>query len=48
MNPYSSEALAKRAIETVRMRRVYVDSQGYITDRGSYGVAYSHARRRAY
>ena len=45
MNPYSSEALAKRAIETVRMRRVYVDSQGYITDRGSYGVGARYAYR---
>ena len=34
-----------KARKLVRVRRVYLDSQGYITNKGSYGVGYLHDYR---
>ena len=39
------ERREKLARKLVRVRRVYLDSQGYITNKGSYGVGYLHDYR---
>lgn len=39
------ERREKLARKLVRVRRVYLDNQGYITNKGSYGVGYLHDYR---